>query len=288
MKMASPQESFTINDILGMLWSRRILIACCTVFGAVLATGIAFVLPKKYEASVLVSPVARGGGGAALQSAIGNLSGLAAMAGVNINGRSRAAIEIATLQSTELTEKYIKDNNLLPILFSSKWDKEAKRWNIGVRIPSVWDGNRFFARSVRDVEKNEKTGLVTVRITWTDPRLAAMWANGLVELANSTLRDRAIRRAKRNIKYLQNRAEATHNIELKQDIYSLMMRVLQKEMVAQGQEEYAFRVIDPAVVPEKAAYPRKILWGLMGLLLSFNLICCYVILNCSKRRASAG
>ena len=278
---ARAQESFTITEILEILWRGKLRIAICTVIGLILATSLALVLPKKFDATVLVAPVSGSGNSGALQSVLGNLSGLASMAGVNISHGTKTAIEIATLTSTKLTEKYISENNLLPVLFASRWDTSKNNWDQSAKIPSLWEANRLFSKEIRDVEKNPKTGLVTLRITWTNPRIAAIWANGLIDLANESLREREIRRAIRDSNYLKAQAEATHNIELKEDIYMLMMRVLQKEMIAQGENEYAFRVIDPAVIAEKASSPKVILWALMGLFLGLSLSSCYVVLRSS-------
>jgi uncharacterized protein involved in exopolysaccharide biosynthesis len=284
LRRAKGQESFTIVEILGILWDSKVLIGICTIFGLVFATCVAIVLPKKYNASVLVSPVSGSGGSGGLRSVLGNLSGLASIAGVNISHGAKTAIEVATLKSTELTEKYINKNDLLPILFANRWDKVSKRWDQGVKIPSLWEGSKYFSEKIREVAENPKTGLVTLQITWTDPRLAEIWANGLVKLANESLRDREIRRATRDIEYLKSQAEATHNIALREDIYTLMMRVLQREMIAQGENEYAFRIIDPAVIAEKPSSPKVVLWALMGLFLGCSLSSCYVVLRSSWSR----
>jgi hypothetical protein len=39
-----------------------------------------------------------------------------------------------------------------------------------------------------------------------------------------------------------------------------MEEEIKKEMIARGRDEFALRVIDPAVPPEKESFPRPVLW----------------------------
>jgi uncharacterized protein involved in exopolysaccharide biosynthesis len=112
---------------------------------------------------------------------------------------------------------------------------------------------------------------VTLTITWTDPKLASQWANGLVQMTNAYLRDKAIRESESNIEYLNAEAARTNVIEVKQAIYSILKTEINREMIARGSSEYAFKIIDPATPPELASFPRKALWLLGGLAFGFIL-----------------
>jgi LPS O-antigen subunit length determinant protein (WzzB/FepE family) len=96
--------------------------------------------------------------------------------------------------------------------------------------------------------------------------LAAKWANDFVRMANDNLRDRAIAESERNISYLNEQAAKTDVVGIRQTIYNIMETEINKAMLAKGSEEYAFKIIDPAVVPEKPYSPRPRLWTLASLL----------------------
>ena len=49
--------------------------------------------------------------------------------------------------------------------------------------PTMEDAYRLFD-SIRNVDEDIQTGLVTVTVDWSDPKLAAEWANGLVQDVN--------------------------------------------------------------------------------------------------------
>ena len=131
-------------------------------------------------------------------------------------------------------------------------------------VPTLWLANKYFSRSVRAITEDQKTGLVTLTINWTNPAQAAEWANGLVVLTNSYLRDRAISTSERNISYLNEVASKTGEIGLKSAVYSLMEAEIKNEMLARGNLEYALKVIDPAVVPERKSSLSRLLWVAAG------------------------
>ena len=190
------------------------------------------------------------------------LSGLASLAGINLNGANQAKTEaIATLESEILTEQYIRQHDLLPILFSRDWNATTRQWDTTnpKKVPTLWQANRRF-KDVRSIEDDTKTGLITLTIRWKDPYVAAQWANGLVKLTNDYLRQRAIDEAERNISYLTAEVSKTNIVEVKSAIYLLMETEIKNEMIARGRDEYALRVIDPAVPPERKSFPRPVLW----------------------------
>ena len=160
------------------------------------------------------------------------------------------------------------NKRFLPVLYASKWDRERNDWktNDARSKPTLWKANKYFKEKIRRVSSDNKTGLVTLTITWSDPVFAAKWANDLVRMANDNLRDRAIAESERNISYLNEQAAKTDVVGIRQTIYNIMETEINKAMLAKGSEEYAFKIIDPAVVPEKPYSPRPVLWTLGSLL----------------------
>jgi uncharacterized protein involved in exopolysaccharide biosynthesis len=231
-----------------------------------LATALAsFLLPKKYEAIVVISPVSgqsNAGMLSGLNSMVSQMSGLASLAGITPAGDSTKAESLATLDSEALTEKYIEQNNLLQILYADKWDAERKRWipTDPREIPTLWQANQFFKKKVRKITSDSKSGLVTMTITWRNPAQAAKWANDLVKMTNDWRRDKAITESERNIAYLTTEAAKTDVIGVRQAVFSVLQTEISKMMLAKGSEEYALKVIDPAVPPEKPSSPRPIIW----------------------------
>ena len=123
-----------------------------------------------------------------------------------------------------------------------------------------------------------KTGLVTLTIAWSDPRLAAKWANGLVSITNDYLRTKAIAESERNITYLNEQAGKTDVMTVKQAIYAILQNEINKQMLARGSDEYAFKILDPAAPPEVPSSPRPKLWTFLAFFggLALSIFAAYV------------
>jgi uncharacterized protein involved in exopolysaccharide biosynthesis len=217
-----------------------------------------------------------------------SLSGLAALAGVTVGADSKKSESIAVLQSEELTTAYIRQKNLLPILFFKNWDGAAKKWNVDdpKDAPTLWKANQYFKKNVRKISTDGKTGLLTLTITWRDAALAADWANGLVSMTNAYLRNKAITESERNIKYLYEEAGKSNVVEARQAIYAVLETEINKQMLARGTTEYAFKVLDPAVPPEKASSPKKTVWILMGFVAGFFLSVLSVLIRAAWKNVN--
>jgi uncharacterized protein involved in exopolysaccharide biosynthesis len=243
-------------------WRRGILVfALASTVGGVL---YAWLVPPTYKALIVISPVGLSRSGAGQMGALGSMlsqfgGDLASLGGFASPEDTRKAESIAVLQSEALTEAYIKQNDLLPVLYARLWNARDKRWNVTDprEIPTLWKANRYFKSKVRTFETDPKTKLLTMTIAWRDPHLAAKWANDLVNLANDWLRNKALDESERNIAYLTAQAAKTDEVEVKQAIYYLMETEIDSEMVARGSNEYAFKILDPAVAPERpSSLPR--------------------------------
>jgi uncharacterized protein involved in exopolysaccharide biosynthesis len=195
-----------------------------------------------YRASVLVEPADRVAS-KALSTAAGGLTDLADIAGLDLNSAGSAEA-VAVLESTEFTEAFISEQKLLPVFFPGAREQ-----------PDLHDGVRYFDRYVRRIWEDGKTGLITISIEWTDPNTAAAWANLLVERINEHMRASALEEAQRKIDYLEQEMTTTNIVTARQSIGRLMDKELQKRVLAKGNEEYAFRIIDPAAIPKWPSRP---------------------------------
>jgi uncharacterized protein involved in exopolysaccharide biosynthesis len=268
-KSNMPTDEVSLREVVLTFWRGKWLILGMSVGFAAAAGLAALLVPKSFVASSIVVPVTSGSGGGAL-GGLGSLAsqfgGLASLAGVSVPGDSKKFESIAVLQSELITEKYIHDNNLLPIIFSNRWDKELGKWKgtDSNKIPTLWQGNDYFKKRVRAVTNDTKTGLATISITWSDPKIAAAWVNDLIKLTNEYLRAKAIRESEANMAYLNEQILKTDVLAMKQGIYSMLQGEINKAMTAKGTEEFALKIIDPAVAPDRPASPQPVAWILFG------------------------
>ncbi len=257
-----------MNDEIDLLELWRILlkykrvILLATFGAAIVAAGISLLMPNIYRAEVLLAPVvsaddAKSGG---LASALGGLGGLASMAGISIGGSSSTEENLAVLQSRDFLWKFVQEKKLMPILFEDAWDEQQKKWKEAdvKKQPGQMDVHRLFTKGgLLSVDKDKKTDLVTVAVEWGDAALAANWANALVEKLNQYLAQQAIARSESNLKYLNEELMRAQIEEMRKTLFDLIANEQKQAMLANAQKEFAFKVLDPAVEPDKKIKPKR-------------------------------
>jgi uncharacterized protein involved in exopolysaccharide biosynthesis len=141
--------------------------------------------------------------------------------------------------------------------------------------------------SIRD---DKRAGLTIIGITWTNPVVAARWANEFVALANELLRDRAMNESKASLTYLNRHVEQTNVLDLKRVLYNLIENEEKTLMLANARTEYAFAVVDPAVSPEARFSPRRTLMVLLGVALGLFIgtLAAFALNARAQRRYAAG
>jgi uncharacterized protein involved in exopolysaccharide biosynthesis len=271
---ASPQDEIDLRDLWRIVWSGKWKIIALTSLFAIASLAYAFLATEWYRAEVLLAPAEQ----KSTPTIGGQLGGLAALAGVSIGGGDSAAA-VATLRSRELAREFITDNDLVPVFFSDRWDPAANVWKVSEagKTPDIRDAIRFFQEDVLQVSEDRKSGLTTVAIEWTDPEIAAAWTMDYVARANEKLRQRALQEAEGNVEYLQRELTRTNVLTLQQAIGRLLETELQKLMLARGNSEFAFTVVDAATPPKYHDRPRRAIiaivatlaGGLLGLLWVF-------------------
>jgi uncharacterized protein involved in exopolysaccharide biosynthesis len=264
-------------DIWRILGRHKFMIAACALAAAALATAAALLMTPVYRAEVLVAPVDDPDDSQRTASSLGEYGGLAALAGLNLGHEDKRTESIATLRSRQFAEQFIAERQLERILFADLWDEANERWeaDAGDDVPSAWDVYERFDERVRKVHEDRGTGLVRLVVEWHDAALAAQWANELVASVNATLRRKTVEESEKSIAYLREQLARTSVVDLQQVLHRLVESEMKTAILANINKEYAFKIIDPAVAPEKPVRPRKLAMivagaaagGMLGVLL---------------------
>lgn len=281
--LASDDEpSLNLHELAVFARRRLWFVLLAGVLAGAAAATYAFLKAPEFEAKTILAPVSDDSSPLSVAGLGGQLGGLASLAGINLGGSEGKAERIALLRSRGLTEDFIKDKALLPVLFAKKWDAANRKWNVADRkVPTLQRAFKLFDEDIREVDEDRMTGLVTLTVTWTDRQAAAAWANELVARANATARDRAIEEARHTIEYLYKELEATPVLELRQGIYRLIEANINRITVAKARSEYAFRVVDRARPSDadQFVWPRRVLIIGGGLVLGSLMAIVAVVLT---------
>jgi uncharacterized protein involved in exopolysaccharide biosynthesis len=273
--LASPLSVRADDEIISLLELWRILrsykkmILATTLLGFLATAIAALLMTPVYRAEVVLAPVTESEDRTRLLGPLGELSGIAALAGADLQRGGRKNEAIAVLQSRLLTEKFIKDEKLLPVLFGDRWvgDDSKADGAASADAPTLSEAYELFDEKIRRVYEDRKTGMVVLAVEWEDPLLAASWANNLVQRANATMRQRSTEESRNAIRYLEEQLKATSAMELQQVLHRLIESEMKEIILANVNEAFAFRVIDPAAAPDKPFRPAVVLMMTLGVAL---------------------
>jgi uncharacterized protein involved in exopolysaccharide biosynthesis len=237
------------------IMSRRKWMYASIIAFTALFVGAAFFMTPIYRASTVLMSASpeRSNIGGALSAAIGQLGGLASLAGVSVGSSDSATEEaIAVLKSREFTEAFIRELNIMPEIYANKWDSRNSKWKVsGDDQPTVGKAYKYFDTKIRTLFQDKKSGLITLQIDWKDREKATMWANEMIRRVNTEMRKRALAKADASVAFLNTELASTQVVGTRDAITRLIEVQTRQRMLANVSQDYAFRVIDRAIAPDK-------------------------------------
>jgi len=280
-------DEIDLRELFGVLWAGSRKILAITVVFAFISVIYALSLPNQYKATSLLAPAQSDSSD--LSGALGQLGGLASLAGVDIGGGSSSEAKIAQeiMQSWSFIDDFIVDNDLAVELCAVEgwskvsnellindgvYDTENKKWfkknnECGVTgPPSSWVLFETFSERLV-VSENKKTGLVSVSMEYYSPQIAKQWLDMYVAAINVHMQQRQVEKVTNNINYLQDQIEKTSIAEMREVFYTIIEEQTKNKMVAEASPEYAFVAVSPSMVPEEKSQPQRAIICILGTLL---------------------
>lgn len=299
-------DEIDLRELFIALWRGKGWIIATTLLGAVLAVLVAINLPNIYRAEALLAPSSeqQGGGLSAMAAQFG---GLASLAGVNLKGGGpdKTAIAVEIGKSRQFLSQFIRLHQLeVPLLAVSRADKANYELEIDPEIydvarqrwvrevapnksvePTDWELIKAFKQWVT-INQDAKSGLVTVAVEYYSPLVAKQWVDWLVADLNAAMKARDQEEATRNIRYLTTQLEKTPVADMQKVFYQLIEDQTKTLMLTEVNQEYVFKTLDPAVVAEEKAKPKRALIAVLGTLLGGMLGVMGVLVRHALRRPS--
>ena len=275
-------------DLLSVLWRHKILISLATFLLTAIVAAISLVLPPVYRAETEVRVVVPDE-----ELSKGLLGGFQDVLSNGILGRTGTEQENRFrhfLESRDLGLRFIKAQNLLPVLFASKWDEQSKDWSTD-EPPTLLDGFHEFRTDIIEVGVERRTGYITLGMRSRSPEKARQLVVDYLVMANRLLREEALRHAERKISHLQEQLAKSDDAELREAVVLLIQQAMRDRMFATVNSEFAFETLDPPITPEKRAWPKRVRMTLIALIASAALISFAVLIyefEIRPRRGGAG
>jgi uncharacterized protein involved in exopolysaccharide biosynthesis len=251
------------------------IISIVLITGAAAAI-ISLLLPDIYrsEATISLRPEEKG----TTVSLPGALGGLGAMVAGEFGLGTNSSLEKleVLLKSRSLSSKVIKKYDLMPLIFPEKWNKDKKIWIIkGSKDtpPTIQDGLKIILKDMLKVDRNKKNDTITVGFDYPDPSTAKKVADYYLTELSETLREEVLKDSTENQHFFNEQLNKTSDALLKEKIYNLLAREIEKETFALAQKYYGFVILDPPLTPDldKKIKPKRALICIISVLAAFLL-----------------
>lgn len=301
---AAAEDEIDLKVLFLTLWHGKWWVIGTTLLGAIVAVLVAVKQPNIYRSEALLAPSAeqQGGGLSAMAAQFG---GLASLAGVNLNsgGADKTVIAVEIGKSYQFLSHFIRQHQLeVSLMAVGKADKTTHELQIDPTIydvtrktwvrdipsngsvePTDWELVKAFRNWV-SINLDTKSGLVTIAVEFYSPELAKQWVDWLVADLNRAMKERDQVDAVRNIAYLKTQLEKTPVADMQKVFYQLIEDQTKTLMLTEVNQEYVFKTLDPAVVAEESARPKRAFIAVLGTLLGGMLGVMIVLIRYATRR----
>lgn len=286
--VAMADDEIDLRELFKALWQGKWIIIAVTFVFAVGSVLFALSQPNIYKADTLLAPAESSGSGGLAKMA-GQLGGLATLAGVNLGSGESSQTELAAqvMKSRQFIQHFIEKYELLvPLMAGKEWDLSSNQLIINNELydeqtrtwlrepqglrgakPTAQEAHETFIKEILTVSTDKTSGLYTVSVSHYSPFIAQQWATWLVEEINQVMRERTIAETTQNLNYLQEQLQRTSVADMQATFYKLIEEQTKSLMLAEVQDEFVFKVVDPAVVPELKDKPKRALICVLGTLL---------------------
>jgi len=281
-------DEIDLRELFAVIWRGKWVIIACTFVFAVASVIYAINQPNIYQASALLAATNQENN--KLSSMASQFGGLASLAGINLNsggGTDKTTLAIEVLKSREFFKNFVNKHQIKPELMAplswnemsgelsldpELYDVETKRWVREVEPPkqvepSMQESHEVFLKEVLRINTDKETGLVKLSAEHISPVVAQLWVTWLVEDINRVMKTRARNETTANINYLKEQLDKTSVAQMQTVFYQLIEEQTKDLMLTEANDDFVFKVIDPAVVAEKKVKPKRALICVLGTML---------------------
>jgi hypothetical protein len=231
-----------------LLWRRRWLIGGLTLIAALAAGMITrFYCTKWYRAEAVITPLGPGeeADSGLGESPFGEVAGIGALLGIGAAGDNVVSAErfVTIMESYDFGLGLIQRDNLVALLAQP----ELLAGSSGA--PTPWRLH-LLLNSRFTSEYDYRTGNLTLYFSDPDRLAARRVLAYYLESLRDRLRSEAVRAASAAADSLADEIRKTPDALLQNQLYELMARQIQREKLAQVQADFAFKIVEPPVVPD--------------------------------------
>lgn len=280
-------DEVNLSELFFVIWEGKWVVILITVLFTIASVFYALKQPNVYKSEALLAAAEQEQSGG-LGALAGQFGGLASLAGVNLGGSGTAnktQLALEVLKSRQFTFNFIKKHNILPDLMAVKswnqvdnsieyneeiYNEQEKKWLREVNAPfkpepSMQEAFKKFSQIIT-ADMSKESGMITISIEHVSPVIAQRWVNWLIQDINTVMKSRDVEEANKSTEFLTEQLQQTKVADIRTVLYKLIEEQTKTIMFANVRDEYVFKTIDPALVPEQKFKPKRALICILGFL----------------------
>jgi uncharacterized protein involved in exopolysaccharide biosynthesis len=290
--MTVDEDEINLLDLFIVLLKHKVMIFSVVVLAGIAAVVISLRMPNVYRSEATIAPTTqeKAGGGLA---ALGGFGAMIASE-VGIGGTGSLDQFDVVLTSRDLTNTIIREHNLLPIIFDKSWDAKTGNWKVGEpsslqkasaailgmfsttpgekkdvsKSPTLQDAYTAM-KGMMKITPDKKRNVLNISVEHKDPRMAQTILNYYIVGLSEFLRRQTLEDAAAQQVHLSQQLAKTTDPLLKNRLYELIAKQIEKETLAKIQRYYSFIVIDPSFIPERKFKPKRAQICMISIVVAF-------------------
>ena len=267
----------------------KIHLAASVLVAALLSLLVIHNATYKYRAQLRVTPAESSAAGA---RGMGQLGGLAAAAGLALptNDNSPFALYVEGVTSSVVAARLADNTDLTKRMFSEEWDARRRRFvepkstvrSIAHALRSVlgfpiyeWQAPnearvRAYLEDHVSVEQTLKSPVVTLAFEHQDPAFAMRLLSEVHRALDTSLREKARRRAEQNIAYLSMQLQRVTLAEHREAVAQALSEQVKARMLASSSMSFAAEPFGSATTSFRPVTPNPAMVLMLGIVLGLT------------------
>jgi uncharacterized protein involved in exopolysaccharide biosynthesis len=272
-------DEFDLKDMLILLWDYKIFVTLFTLVGLFISIFYSLSIQNTYISYAKLIPVSE----QSMSNQVGQLGGIAALAGIQVDPSSKSNDAIERLQSFEFFKNEILksiENFSASLMAANSWSPDTGEieynldsydTNKGTWLKEAPSERKVYKAftSKLDIKKEPGSSVLTISFEHISPIFAKSTLDKIIFRLNESERNYDEIQANKSIDYLNAQLSVTNINEIKDVLSELLKNEIQKIVLVKAKDEYIFKIIDSPFVPEEKAGPNRRFICIAGTFLSF-------------------
>lgn len=263
------EDEIDLIELFALIWRRKIIIFAVVFVVSVLSVIITLQMDNIYESKAVLKPSE--GETSKLSSLMGNLGGLASLAGISVGGGDNIYSAMENLINNkefiaQIVKKYQLEKNLFGEKYQDVISSEDFKPNYKFYVFKV-------VKDIVSLSQDKKSNYISLSVQNADPEFAKKFVEILLSELSEKIKKTELENIDEKITNFKSEMENSADITLKTKLAEVISSLIQSKVISKAQKYYGFTIISEPYVPDlkDKIKPKRSLICIVAFVTSFML-----------------